>query len=122
MKKIAIAMFCMISLMLSACEKSPEEKELDGSRIYFFYQTTCPHCHDAARYIKENHPKLKMVSRDIRLPENQKLFSYAVKKYKIGQQAGTPLICFDGEYIMGWSDAKAKEFEKLVEPYEKQVR
>lgn len=119
MRKLVAAILCMFSLMLSACEKSLEEKELDGSRIYFFYQTTCPHCHDAAKYIKEKHPNLKMVSRDVRLPGNQKLFSYAVKKYKIGQQAGTPLICFGDEYIMGWSDAKALEFEKLVEPYEK---
>lgn len=118
MKKILFALLCALSFVLSACEKSPEEKELDGSRIYFFYQTTCPHCHDAAKYIKENHPDLKMVSRDVRLPGNQKLFRYAVQKYKIGETAGTPLICFDDDYIMGWSDAKAQEFEKYVKPYE----
>lgn len=119
MKKLIALLFCALSFMLSACEKSAEEKELDGSRIYFFYQTTCPHCHDAAKYIKEKHPDLKIVSRDVRLPGNQKLFAYAVKKYKINEPAGTPLICFDDEYIMGWSDAKAKEFEVFVKPYEK---
>lgn len=118
MKKILVAIFCAFSLLLVACKKSPEEQELDGSRIYFFYQTTCPHCHDAAKYIKEKHPDLKIVSRDIRLPGNQKLFNYAVKKFKITGMAGTPLICFDGKYIMGWSDNKAQEFEEYVKPYE----
>lgn len=120
MKKFLISALCAFSvLFMSACEKSAEEKELDGSRIYFFYQTTCPHCHDAAKYIKENYPDLKMVSRDVRLPGNQKLFSYAVKKYKVGEMAGTPLICFDDKYIMGWSDAKAKEFDEYSKPYRK---
>ena len=120
MKKFLVSILCVFScLFLTACEKSAEEKELDGSRIYFFYQTTCPHCHTAAEYIKEKHPDLKIVARDVRLPGNQKLFSYAVKKYKIGDVAGTPLICFDDKYIMGWSDAKAKEFDELAKPYEK---
>ena len=118
MKKIFVAILCVFLLMLAACKKSPEEQELDGSRIYFFYQTNCSHCHDAAEYIKENHPNLKIVSRDIHLPGNQKLFSYAVKKYKIGRQVGTPLICFGDKYIMGWSETKAAEFEKFVKPYE----
>ena len=120
MNKILVSLLCAFCLLLAACKKSPEEKELDGSRIYFFYQTTCPHCHDAAKYIKEKHPDLKIVSRDVRLPGNQKLFRYAVKKYKIGEAAGTPLICFKDKYIMGWSDAKAQEFEKYAEPYQKQ--
>lgn len=119
MKKIIFAVMCACVLAVSACKKSPEEQELDGGRIYFFYQTTCPHCHDAAKYIKEKHPELKIVSRDIRLPGNQKLFTYAVKKYKIGESAGTPLICFDDKYIMGWSDGKAAEFDEYSKPYEK---
>ena len=120
MKKFLFSALCALSvLFMSACEKSAEENELDGSRIYFFYQTTCPHCHDAAKYIKENYPDLNMVSRNVRLPGNQKLFSYAVKKYKIGEMAGTPLICFDDKYIMGWSDAKSKEFDEYSKPYRK---
>ena len=120
MKKVLLSFFCFVALLfVGACEKSPEGQELDGSKIYFFYQTTCPHCHTAAKYIKEKHPSLKIVSRDIRLPGNRQLFDYAVKKYKIGATAGTPLICFDDKYIMGWSDEKAKEFEEYAKPYEK---
>ena len=119
MKKIILAFLCFVTLMFTACSKSEEEKELDGSKIYFFYQTTCPHCHDAEKYIKENHPDLKIVMRDVRLPGNQKLFNYAVRKYKITGAAGTPLICFDDKYILGWSEETAKEFEYYVKPYEK---
>ena len=118
MKNFLFSILCAVSfLFIASCEKYAEEKELDGSRIYFFYQTTCPHCHTAAKYIKENHPDLKIVSRDIRLPGNQNLFRYAVKKYKISEAAGTPLICFDDKYIMGWSDAKAKEFDEYAKTY-----
>ncbi len=119
MKKILLLALCGLSVfLLSSCKKTAEEQELDGSEIYFFYQTTCPHCHDAAKYIKEKHPDLKMVSRDVRMPGNQRLFQYAVKKYKLGDVAGTPLICFDKNYIMGWSENKAKEFEIYVKQYE----
>ena len=36
-----------------------------------------------------------MVSRDVRLPGNQKLFSYAVKKYKVGDIVKAKVIDVD---------------------------
>lgn len=120
MKKFLFTAMCAFSLIfLSSCNKSAEEKELAGDNIYFFYQTTCSHCHDAAKYIKENHPDLKIISRDVRLPGNQKLFQTALRKYKITSSAGTPLICFGDNYIMGWSESKIKKFEEYSKPYKK---
>lgn len=115
MKKIVFYLCCVLFVFLVACTKKTED--LDDSKIYFFYQVSCPHCHDAAEDIKEKYPDLKMVSKDIKYPGNFNLFQKAVKKYNIGDTAGTPLICLGDKYIMGWSDRNKVLFDKYVESY-----
>lgn len=119
MKKTLIAALCSVFFVCIACSKSNENTGIADSEIYFFYQETCPHCHSAAKYIKEKHPNLKIVSRDVKLPGNNKLFNEALKKYHITGAAGTPLICFKNRYIMGWSESSEAEFDALAKPYEK---
>lgn len=115
MKKIIFCLYCVFCVFLTSCAKNSEV--LDDSKIYFFYQISCPHCHDAAKYIKEEYPDLKMVSKDIKYPGNFNLFQKAVKKYNIGNTAGTPLICLGDKYIMGWSEKNRVLFDKYVESY-----
>ena len=103
---------------LSACQPEEDDiKDLSADKVYFFYQTTCPHCHTAAQYIKNKYPMLKVVSRDIKLPGNMNLFKAAVKKYEIGGAIGTPLICFGEHYIMGWGPNDKQLFDYYVRPY-----
>ena len=117
MKKLFLAIFCALGLFgLLACSNSTSS-ELSKDNIYFFYQTTCPHCHDAARYIKVNYPTLKMTALDIKLPGNMKLFEKALKQYNITGSAGTPLFLMGDKYIMGWSNDKQNEFDLYVKPY-----
>ena len=117
MKKLFLAIFCALGLFgLLACSNSTSS-ELSKDNIYFFYQTTCPHCHDAARYIKANYPTLKMTALDIKLPGNMKLFEKALKQYNITGSAGTPLFLMGDKYIMGWSNDKQNEFDLYVKPY-----
>lgn len=116
MKKIFFVFFCGLSLLFNAACSNPDE-DLRDDRIYFFYQTTCPHCHDAAQYVKANYPNLKITSLDIKLPGNMRLFEKAIQKYAITGPKGTPLFLLGDKYIMGWSGAKQDEFDLYVKPY-----
>lgn len=134
MRKLLSLCVCLCGLVIIAACHSEEKKEdtaavntteaqdivsLSADMVYFFYQETCPHCHDAAAYLHENHPNAKIKALNIKMPGNMKLFSEAVMTYKIGNQAGTPLICFGENYIMGWSDEDKKMLDVWIKPYEK---
>ncbi|MBR1601411.1 MAG: hypothetical protein IJ677_07515 [Alphaproteobacteria bacterium] len=119
LRGLLITLFGLAITFLVACEDKNSVAYLSKSEIYFFYQTTCPHCHTAAQYIKEKHPNLKIKGLDIQMPGNMKLFRQAVKDYNISSAAGTPLIGMGDKYIMGWGDDKEKVFEDYVEEYEK---
>ena len=118
MKKIFYAFMYFLGLgLLSACNSEPDIADLSADEIYFFYQETCPHCHTAAQYIKNKYPRLKINSRDIKLPGNMALFKKAVAAYNIRGVAGTPLICFGEHYIMGWGQQDRELFDYYAQPY-----
>lgn len=117
--KLFIAVFCTVIMFLCACKDSNSITVLSENEVYFFYQTTCPHCHTAAEYIKEKHPNIKVKSFDIKMPGNLNLFQQAVKDYKIETAAGTPLIGMGDNYVMGWGDNQITAFEEYVVRYEK---
>ena len=121
LKRLLGALFCLSGLLLaSACGDDSENiTKLSQDQIYFFYKNSCPHCHEAAEYIKANHPDLNIKGLDVQMPGNQKLFTSAVKTYKIGAMAGTPLICMGDEYIMGWGKDSPQKFDELSKPYKK---
>ena len=134
MRKLLSLFVCLCGLVIIAACHSEEKKEdtaavntteaqdivsLSADMVYFFYQETCPHCHDAAAYLHENYPNAKIKALNVKMPGNMKLFAEAVKTYKVGNQAGTPLICFGENYIMGWSDEDKKMLDVWIKPYEK---
>ena len=111
-------LFCTILMfMLSACEDKNSIISLSQDEIYFFYQDTCSHCHDAAKYIKTTYPNLKIKGLDIKMPGNMNLLKQAAVTYKLGPTVGTPLICFGKQYIMGWTDQDEQKFAELAKPY-----
>lgn len=114
MKKLLLALLCAAATLVTACSKN---ESLSGDKIYFFYQTSCPHCHDAAKYIKEQHPDLKITALDVKLPGNMRLFQQALEKYGVAGNAGTPFITFGDKYIMGWSDSDKTLFDVYSKPY-----
>ncbi len=118
LRKIIMSVFVCGALFLSACNKSDDVKNLSKEEVYFFYQQTCPHCHTAADYIKAKHPNMRIKALDIKMPGNRRLFDKAVKGYKVGTVAGTPLICFGDKYIMGWSDDDAPRLDEYAIDYE----
>ena len=91
---------------------------IDNAHIYFFYQTSCPHCHHAAAYISSKYPNLKMIQADVRQADNFKLFLKCADKFKLDRNTlGTPLICMGDHYIMGWSDSDRVKFDSYVQKF-----
>lgn len=119
LRRLLVAFMGLAVMVLTACEDKNSVPYLSKNEVYFFYQTTCPHCHTAAEYIRANHPELKIKGLDIKMPGNMKLFQQAVKDYKIETAAGTPLICMGNHYIMGWSSEDEKGFDTYAGDYEK---
>lgn len=120
MRRLLVALFCFVVMLLTACDDKNSVRYLSKNEVYFFYQTTCPHCHTAAQYIKEHHPDLKVKGLDIKMPGNLRMFHQAVSDYKIETAAGTPLICMGDNYIMGWNDSDTKLFDEYVSGYYKE--
>lgn len=115
MKKI----LCLTMLSLTCfvgCEKK-EKISLDPDKVYFFYTSTCPHCHDAIEYINDVAPGLELEIFEIR-GVGRDLFLQCVNKFNLpGNSIGTPLICMGNNYIMGWSPVESVKFMEYVKPF-----
>ena len=109
----------LMSLTLVACdEKSSTKEDIFAEQIYYFYQPTCPHCHDAIGYIDQAYPNIKMTSVDITVsPENYDLFVKCAQKHNLGNQIGTPLFCMGEHYVMGWSEEQQRQFDAYVKEF-----
>lgn len=114
MKRLLFAVVCMLFVVASSAKAA----DLDNSKIYHFYQPMCPHCHEAIDYINAQYPGLKMELININSGrENFDLFMRCVRKFKLGNQIGTPLFCMGNRYIMGWSDEQKLQFDEYVKDF-----
>ena len=119
MKRILALLFSVVFLLTACGENENSLQNLSKDEVYFFYQETCPHCHNAAKYITEKHPNMKIKGLDVKMPGNMKLLQQAAKDYKLPTKSiGTPLICFGKNYIMGWSDEDMARLDTLALHYE----
>lgn len=101
-------MFCLI---LSGCDYSSQE-------IQFFTHEGCPYCAKALKYIQINYPKLPVKVMEISTPGNMRKFVECANKFHLDKQnLGTPLICINNHYIMGWSSENQKKFNDYIQPY-----
>lgn len=117
MKYIRLAFMLLAACVcLGACHNQPDNK-LYADEIYFFYQTTCPHCHHAQAYIDQKYPDLKMVSVNIADKNGFELFAKCAKKFKLGNKVGTPLFCMGDKYLMGWAPEYEATFDAYVKPF-----
>ena len=122
---VKLVVIGLLMCAISACKPdntktdvSALTKNINNDHIYFFYQTSCPHCHHAVDYISQKYPNLKMISLDVRTQANFNLFLKCANKFKLDQSAlGTPLICMGNHYIMGWSDADKVKFDLYVQQF-----
>lgn len=118
LKKFLAGVLAYVALLTVACGRGDDITSLSKDEVYFFYQDTCPHCHEAADYIKKQHKNMRIKPLDIKMPGNRRLFEQAVRSYDIGQIAGTPLICFGKRYIMGWGDDDVARLDEYAKDYE----
>ncbi len=125
MKLLKTFLVALMFVFVGACNddltsdaNASVRNEISSKYIYFFYQTTCPHCHHASAYIRQKYPRLKMVNVDVKDTSGYNLFLKCAQKFHLSQSTlGTPLICMGDHYIMGWSDVDAKRFDAYVQPF-----
>lgn len=124
MKKFLKVLTVVFSLcFLFGCDEDASKNtnamhEISTNQVYFFYQTSCPHCHHAAAYIAQKYPNLKMVNVDVREQNGYNLFLKCAQKFRLNPNAlGTPLICMGDHYIMGWDDTDRVKFDSYVQKF-----
>lgn len=118
MKKILLGLICVMGLLGGCQEQTPSStQEIENNKIYFFYSNSCPHCHDAIAYLNKYHPNLKLSMENVSTQRGYELLFKCAKKFRLGNQIGTPLFCMGDKYIMGWSEQNAAQFEEYVKPY-----
>lgn len=126
MEKLTLFLTAII-LAVSACDNSntqaqtndntTQQSAIQDNKLYFFYSTGCPHCHDALAYINDKYPDLTLSMVNVSNRDGYNLFIKCAKKFNLGNQIGTPLFCMGDNYIMGWSDDYAKKFDDNVAPF-----
>lgn len=107
---------CLGVCILAACGGNDENK-LNPDKVYFFYQSTCPHCHHALEYINRTAPDvpIEILSVD---GTGRDLFIQCVEKFDLPRDAiGTPLICMGDNYLMGWAPEYEVQFDQYIAPY-----
>ncbi len=113
-----ILLIIMSFFSVCACNNTSKDKlELNPDKIYFFYQTTCPHCHHAIEYINNKYPNLNMILLNIENTENYKLLVKCAQKFKLQNRIGTPLFCMGEHHLMGWSEQYEKQFDTYAKPF-----
>ncbi len=121
MKKILLMLAAVFSLLTACKEHQPvTTEEIANDKIYLFYANTCPHCHDALKYLNQNHPVLPVTMVNVANRHGYELFIKCARKFNLGRQIGTPLFCIGNHYLMGWSPNKALEFDRLVKQFSPQ--
>ena len=109
-----VAMLCL----LGACgEKKTEVEDLQPDKLYFFYSNGCPHCHSALEYINQKYPKLSLSMVNVANAGGYELLVKCARRFKLGRQIGTPLLCMGDNYLMGWTPEYEAKFDSYVKPY-----
>lgn len=107
-------------VFLSGCgekEVQTTANEYPKEVISFFYSNTCPHCHEALKYVNANYPDLRMNMVNVATKQGQKKLMECARKFKLGNRIGTPLFCMGDNYIMGWTESYGARFDEYIKPF-----
>ena len=114
MKKY-LFMLLILPIFLLGCNR--QEDNFFQEKLYFFYSDTCPHCHDALKYIDAQYPELTLTMINVANEGGLELLIKAAQKFKLGNRVGTPLFVWKDQYLMGWSPQNEKLFNELAQAY-----
>ncbi len=119
MKKILSVLVVTIAFLTGCGEKTTSEMNNQEAKevISFFYSNTCPHCHEALKFINAKYPDLRMNMVNVATKQGQKKLMECARKFNLGNRVGTPLFCMGDKYIMGWSDEFAPRFNEYIKPF-----
>lgn len=107
-----------IALLAAACASPAPVPNLETGQIYLFYRNGCPYCEAAENFIAANYPDLPLRKINVAAIHGRRLYFRCVEKFNINRERlGTPLICTDNNYILGWSEQAAYQFDRSVRPY-----
>ncbi len=122
MKKISIFLvFMLISFAVSAEETSK------GDVFYFFYSSSCPHCHEAMPFVEKlekERPDITFKKLEVSEDEvNLALFRKKAEKLGIKGQ-GVPTFIFKDKYIVGFRKGSYEDKIRAMigKPAKKPVR
>ncbi|MBE6447969.1 MAG: hypothetical protein E7018_01550 [Alphaproteobacteria bacterium] len=117
--------FVFIALFLVGCSDASQSgaasqaPQIRSDKIYYFYQTSCPHCHHALAYIKQKHPSLNIEKINIANKAGFDKFLRCAQKFHLTDgNLGTPLFCMGDRYIMGWSTENQAKFDEYAKPFQ----
>lgn len=109
MKKIS---FFLVLMLISFAVFAGEQPEREV--FYFFYSSSCPHCHEAMPFVEElekERPDIEFRKLEVsQSPENLAIFRKKTEKLGI-KGGGVPTFIFKDKYIVGF---KTGSFEKKI--------
>ena len=103
-------------LFIISCDTHKrQDVEINDNDIYFFIQTNCSHCHTAIKFVNDKYPDLNVRMENLANEESLDLFIKCAEKFNLDKsRLGTPLVCMNKNYILGWGPTKEAEFSKFV--------
>jgi glutaredoxin len=112
LKKLCIALVCLALLSPLASAATGDTPTTNATSnasnvtIYFFYLETCPHCHDAARFldsIKDRYP-LEIKKFEVTDRRNAQYFESFSERYNVTKPWGAvPGMFINDTYIIGYA-------------------
>tara|TARA_Y100000310_G_C20698277_1_gene827270 strand:+ start:2753 stop:3952 length:1200 start_codon:yes stop_codon:yes gene_type:complete len=123
-KRYLILGLILIGLFFFIINSIPkEELQIDSSDIHFFYNPSCPHCKKQIEFNKDlskKYPDLKIISHDITISRENKLFRQIAKDHDIPQNKLVVPITFIGDQkIIGFDskDTTGKLLETTIKNF-----
>ena len=101
--------------VLAGC--SQETASIENNKAYLFYSQTCPHCHEARKYIGDKYPDANLIQVDVGTEKGKKMLFECAKRFNLGSNIGVPLFCMGENHLMGWSDNYKIKFDAYIRPY-----
>ena len=119
MKKIFTVLTLVVAFLTGCSDKSTSATTNAETKEYisFFYSNTCPHCHEAMKFVNARYPDLRMNMVNVSTKQGQKKLLECAQKFNLGNRVGTPLFCMGDKYIMGWSKEFGPRFDEYVQPF-----